>query len=99
MAASCCFLVAQPPPPPLCVNDTVYRFTAAPNGQMTVTDLATNQVLGTATVEANGVVRPPTLRINTGQFCFGQPIAFRFNYAVRRLLGQESPASLFRPSA
>jgi hypothetical protein len=77
---SCCFLVGQPPPPPLCVADTVYRITAAPNNQVTVVNTANGPVFGTATIEAEGGVRLPTVIIDTGTLCFGNPVQLGFDY-------------------
>jgi len=75
---SCCF--PPPPSPPLCVADTVYRVTAAPNGQVTIGYQGSGQTLGTATVGAGGTVTPPTVLVDTGTTCFGKPVLISYDY-------------------
>jgi len=76
-AISCCFLNDQP----LCVWDTVYQVTAAPNGQVTIVDQHTGQLLGTGTIAAGGTVKPPTVIEDTGTRCYdGKPVLISFDY-------------------
>ena len=79
---SCCFLEGSPPPAPLCVADTTYLVTAAPNNQLTITNAVTGEVLGTANIQAGNVVQPPTVVETTSDLCGANnlPIQIEFNY-------------------
>lgn len=76
---NCCFLVGQTTP--LCVHDTVYRVTAAPNNQLAIVNKNTGEQLGTASIGAGGVVEPP-LVFENGGLCSvdNQAIVFQFDY-------------------
>ncbi|MBI4517114.1 MAG: hypothetical protein HY699_15010 [Deltaproteobacteria bacterium] len=78
-ALACCYLIGQSQP--LCIADAVYRVTAAPSNQLTITNLTSGQALGTATITSGGTVHPPLVTENAG-ICNvdGQPIVMQFDY-------------------